>query len=201
MSTISVQVYFMSYEAIYASEQKLDQYVPLFLPLSLPSPSPAPFSRLTRPSSPCPHSARYDSVYSTAANEIRQSGLWDGQHGRPSYSGPYYSDADPSQQHVRQGSGLRNELPRGDTTEDLAYEAGEKKGGNKLKKSGLGRGAQGGNGYAADSVSGVSGYKDRGGEEQYEYGGGGGGYDYAGGREEAFVPPEQGSQMHQGQRW
>ncbi|KAK4056533.1 hypothetical protein OIO90_002380 [Microbotryomycetes sp. JL221] len=51
--------------------------------------------------------AKYNSVYSTAAEEIRQSGLWDSIQNRSSIDVPGYP-----QQHTRQQSGLRNELHR-----------------------------------------------------------------------------------------
>jgi len=66
------------------------------------------------------NSARYNSVYSTAAEEIRQSGLWDGQHLRPSYSQDDLPPGAPyaGQGHGRNPSGLRNELGRRNEYED-----------------------------------------------------------------------------------
>ncbi|KAM0788695.1 hypothetical protein ACM66B_002792 [Microbotryomycetes sp. NB124-2] len=56
--------------------------------------------------------ARYNSVYSTAAEEIRQSGLWDSMN-RPSLDAPGYP-----QTHARQQSGLRHEVSRYDDGAD-----------------------------------------------------------------------------------
>lgn len=67
------------------------------------------------------HSARYNSVYSTAANEIRESGLWEAsRNSTDEYAAPGYP-----RQHGRQGSGLRNEVGRGEyyeSEDDLARE-------------------------------------------------------------------------------
>ncbi|GAA5854483.1 hypothetical protein JCM8547_004859 [Rhodosporidiobolus lusitaniae] len=158
------EIYFVCYEGIYASEQKLDH-------------------------------ARYDSVYSTAANEIRQSGLWDGAAGRVSYSddpayvgggGPYGGGHG---RNMSKSSGLRNELRRGETQEELSEYAagGGGGGGNKLKKSGLGKSS-----YAPENASSVGGYRDDDYEERYGgYGGQGGGYEHG------FQPPQVSSEMPQ----
>ncbi|GAA5836379.1 hypothetical protein JCM5353_002501 [Sporobolomyces roseus] len=103
--------------------------------------------------------ARYNSVYSTAAEEIRQSGLWDGHnHSRPSYS---QDDLPPSAGytqggHGRNPSGLRNELGRGN---EYAEESRE-----YLDEYGQKEGMGGGGVYEKDSY--VSGYQDQ--QERYE---------------------------------
>ncbi|GAA5971930.1 hypothetical protein JCM11641_001574 [Rhodosporidiobolus odoratus] len=169
------QVYFVCYEAIYASEQKLDHQ-------------------------------RYNSVYSHAADEIRQSGLWDGAAGRVSYS-PSDDPSSEQQQpyshnrNLSKASGLRNELARGDTQEELDQMAVASSGGGggKLKKSQLGRGGP----VNANAGRGVVGYQDE--EEGYDYtpaprmGDQGGYYPSEGG----FQPPPHGmsSEMDQGRRW
>lgn len=61
-------------------------------------------------------SARYNSVYSTAANEIRESGLW--EQSRGSLSDDYVAPGYP-QAHQRQQSGLRNELSREYAEDDI----------------------------------------------------------------------------------
>ncbi|GAA6005089.1 hypothetical protein JCM10207_008506 [Rhodosporidiobolus poonsookiae] len=147
------EIYFMMYESIYASEQKLDH-------------------------------ARYNSVYSTAAEEIRQSGAWDGYAGRPSFSD------DPAYGHGRtasKSSGLRNELARGETEEYLDEAAVHGRGGGgggKLKKSsGLGR--------APVNAASVVGYQDD--DDVHGYGGGGQqGYAYDYPSEGGFRPPQDG---------
>ncbi|KAK4055753.1 hypothetical protein OIV83_000300 [Microbotryomycetes sp. JL201] len=80
------EAYFLMFSHIYSSEQKLDHKDLHFMRLS----------------------ARYNSVYSTAAEEIRQSGLWESMN-RPSLDAPGYP-----QTHARQQSGLRNEVSRYD---------------------------------------------------------------------------------------
>ncbi|GAA6029828.1 hypothetical protein JCM8097_001067 [Rhodosporidiobolus ruineniae] len=172
------ELYFLMYESIYASEQKLDH-------------------------------ARYNSVYSAAAEEVRASGLWDGAAGRMSYSddpsapphgGPYYGAG-----HGRTGSkasGLRNEIARGETQEELDQMAvyggggGAGGGGGKLKKSKLG---QSSSGPGPVNASSVVGYRDDEEAIGYDYGGRGGG----GGRggyddypqEGGFRPPGQSSEV------
>ena len=182
------QLYFVAYTSIYASEQRLDQCVPL-LPRSLPSLTPE--LALTPSSRPC--SARYDSVYSTAAHEIRQSGLWDGSAAQPGQGGrPSYAPGDSDELmtpggyggygHAREGSrasGLRNELARGGGA-DEGYDAPPARAtaaGGKLRK--------GGQPVQATSVVG---YRD---EEEYAP------YDY-GGAEGGFRPPGQSSETR---RW
>lgn len=61
-------------------------------------------------------SARYNSVYSTAAEEIRQSGIW--EQGRRSGEDLPASNAYTSSSHLRSASGLRNEI-RDDSFPDL----------------------------------------------------------------------------------
>ena len=63
------------------------------------------------------HSARYNSVYSNAEAEIRESGLWDHRPSSDGFSAPY-------SQHHRSGSkasGLRNELDQ--TERNTSYNA------------------------------------------------------------------------------
>ncbi|GAA6008792.1 hypothetical protein JCM11491_003785 [Sporobolomyces phaffii] len=132
--------------------------------------------------------ARYNSVYSTAAEEIRQSGLWDGYHQRAStaYDGlppPPPGGGGGAYGHGRglsKSSGLRNELGRShpnDSEYTTAYESKEYldeygRGGEKYAAGG------GGDTY-------VSGYADAE-DERYEYPAGGPG----GGRHEGgFRPP------------
>ncbi|GAA5916438.1 uncharacterized protein JCM6883_006108 [Sporobolomyces salmoneus] len=100
--------------------------------------------------------ARYNSVYSTAAEEIRQSGLWDGYAQRNSSS--FEGLPPPHAQHgsgLSKSSGLRNELSSngagGEYMESREYldEYGYKGEGEKV----------GGDSY-------VSGYRD---DERYEY--------------------------------
>ncbi|GAA5906688.1 hypothetical protein JCM6882_008096, partial [Rhodosporidiobolus microsporus] len=156
--------------------------------------------------------ARYNSVYSHAADEIRQSGLWDGV-ARQSYSDdgplPHPSPYGPGAgyQHGRnmsKSSGLRNEVARGgdETVEDLMDPYAGGGGGGKLKKSHGGGG--GGGGRAPANASSVVGYSDAYDEEaQYGRGAGGGRYDdpYAyGGGEGGFRPPEQSSEVP-ARRW
>lgn len=151
-------------------------------------------------------SAKYDTVYSHAAEEIRASGLYDSSYnyatGRPSYSQDELSMPDPTRpsfaEHGRnssKSSGLRNELARGETQEYLnELEAGQGGGGGggggggpdrrqvgKLRKGGNGGGQYGGQAapmgsYADDDYS----------QQQYEYNG------YEGG----FRPPHESSEMH-----
>ncbi|EGU12846.1 Proteophosphoglycan ppg4 [Rhodotorula toruloides ATCC 204091] len=133
--------------------------------------------------------ARYDSVYSTAQEEIRQSGLWDGASmGRPSYSQDELAAPGYPLGHGRnasKSSGLRNEVARGDEEEYLA-EGGRGQGG-KLRKGG-----GGGGGRAPLNATSVVGYQD----EEYAP------YDYANPTEQGFRPPYESSQMHgQQQRW
>ncbi|BGP15002.1 hypothetical protein JCM10213_002855 [Rhodosporidiobolus nylandii] len=155
------EIYFMCYEAIYASEQKLDHQ-------------------------------RYNSVYSHAADEIRQSGLWDGAAGRVSYSDDPMAASGPYTHHrnASKASGLRNELARGETTEDLSDAAvngaGGGGGGGKLKKSRLGAS------HGPVNAESVVGYGEAE-EERYDYAprGAGGGYsDYP--TEGGFAPPAHG---------
>lgn len=142
------------------------------------------------------HSARYDSVYSNAAHEIRQSGLWDGAaaaQGRPSYApgdsdeliapGGYSYGGGGGGRHARdgsRGSGLRKELARGESDDSYAAPSG----GGKLRKGGKGGGAGGG----VVNATSVVGYRD---EEEYAP------YDYAG-REGGFAVPHQSSETR---RW
>lgn len=144
-------------------------------------------------------SAKYDTVYSHAAEEIRASGLYDSSYnyaipGRGSYSQDELSDptARPSfaAEHGRnlsKSSGLRNELARGETQEYLnELEAGQGGGGpggpdrrqvGKLRKGGGGSQAAP-VGYADDDYSQQ--------QQQYDYNG------YEGG----FRPPHESSEMH-----
>ncbi|GAA5927675.1 hypothetical protein JCM3775_006049 [Rhodotorula graminis] len=133
--------------------------------------------------------ARYDSVYSTAAHEIRQSGLWDGSAAQPGQGRPSYAPGDSDELmtpggyggygHAREGSrasGLRNELARGGG--DEAYDAPPARAtGGKLRKGG-----------GAVQATSVVGYRD---EEEYAP------YDY-GGDEGGFRPPGQSSETR---RW
>ncbi|GAA5980012.1 hypothetical protein JCM5350_005996 [Sporobolomyces pararoseus] len=121
--------------------------------------------------------ARYNSVYSTAAEEIRQSGLWDSQNysaqGLPPPGTAPYSHG----RGLSKSSGLRNELTREE--EDQYMDSREYLGEYGMKSEKLGvEGGGGGDTY-------VSGYHD----ERYEYEGGGG----AGG----FRPPVNDSSYHQ----
>lgn len=156
------------YSSIYSSEQKLDQYVTSSYLL------PSPSTELTIPFA-SDSSAKYNSVYSTAAEEIRQSGLWDG----------YAPPPPPGQGHGRglsKSSGLRNELSRNDHDEymdsqEYLGEYGAKAEGEKVQ----------GDTY-------VSGYQD------YEYGQGQGGpppgaYGHDGG----FRPPVNDSRDYEDQ--
>ncbi|BGP23769.1 proteophosphoglycan ppg4 [Rhodotorula toruloides] len=133
--------------------------------------------------------ARYDSVYSTAQEEIRQSGLWDGASmSRPSYSQDELAAPGYPIGHGRnasKSSGLRNEVARGDAEEYLA-DGGRGQGG-KLRKGG-----GGGGGRAPVTATSVVGYQD----EEYAP------YDYANPTEQGFRPPYESSQMHgHAQRW
>jgi len=167
------------YSSIYSSEQKLDQF--RFFPSSSPFPPPLVLpTDISFLNVLLCNSARYNSVYSTAAEEIRQSGLWDGQHLRPSYS---QDDLPPGAPYAGQGghgrnpSGLRNELGRRNEYEDSREyldEYGQKEGG-------------GGGGYEKDSY--VSGYQDQQLHERYEDVRYEGGHGQGGG----FRPPVQDS--------
>ncbi|ORY91714.1 hypothetical protein BCR35DRAFT_299000 [Leucosporidium creatinivorum] len=68
--------------------------------------------------------ARYNSVYSSAAQEIRESGLWD----HPSATDPYAAPGYP-REHQRQQSGLRNEVPREEYGDGAAVGGGGEKAG------------------------------------------------------------------------
>ncbi|KAL8277878.1 hypothetical protein RQP46_009697 [Phenoliferia psychrophenolica] len=81
------EAYFLMYQSIYASEQKLDH-------------------------------ARYDVVVSTAAEEIRQSGLWDGQSDDFAPPGGMYSAGGGHQRTESKASGLRNELRREEPSQE-----------------------------------------------------------------------------------
>lgn len=138
-----------------------------------------------------PFSAKYDTVYSHAAEEIRASGLYDSQFnyatGRASYSQDELSDPHrpPYAEHGRQSSkssGLRNELARGETQEYLneleagrggAYGAGGGGGGGKLRKGGRPQ---------SGSYGGEQGYPNQ--------------YDDNGYQDGGFRPPQQSSEMH-----
>ncbi|GAA5821973.1 hypothetical protein JCM3770_003029 [Rhodotorula araucariae] len=144
--------------------------------------------------------ARYDSVYSNAAEEIRQSGLWDGAPlSRPSESAdqlvaPGYPSAGHGYGHARNGSrssGLRNEVARGDAgggggggveaDEYYAYHAAQPVG--KLGKGGAG----------AVNASSVVGYRDD--EEYYAP------YDYPGEDGAYRGPPPTAGQGPESRRW
>ncbi|BGP39012.1 hypothetical protein JCM10450v2_002969 [Rhodotorula kratochvilovae] len=131
--------------------------------------------------------ARYDSVYSNAAEEIRQSGLWDGAAAlsRPSYApdddelaAPGYPSAGGGHgRNLSKSSGLRNELARGAAREEQLQGGG---GGGKLRKGGAGGGG-------AVNATSVVGYRD---EEEYAP------YDYPG--EGGFRAPGHSSETR---RW
>ncbi|GAA5986779.1 hypothetical protein JCM10908_000894 [Rhodotorula pacifica] len=137
--------------------------------------------------------AKYDTVYSHAAEEIRASGLYDSSFnygtGRPSYSQDELSDPHrPSYaehgRNLSKSSGLRNELARGETQEYLneleaGQGGGERRQGGKLRKGGSGGSSDGGN--QAPVV-----YADNYYSEQYDYN------SYEGG----FRPPHQSSEMN-----
>ncbi|GAA5909714.1 hypothetical protein JCM5296_005770 [Sporobolomyces johnsonii] len=139
--------------------------------------------------------ARYNSVYSTAAEEIRASGFWDGASvGRPSYSNDDLTALGyPQQQHGRnlsKSSGLRHELARGEPSQEYLAEMGAGAAGGYGEK---------GKGGTMSTV--VSGYHDE--EERYEYGGGRGAYDAVPGGAHArfdsgFRPPQHSSAMQGG---
>ncbi|GAA5965448.1 hypothetical protein JCM8115_005754 [Rhodotorula mucilaginosa] len=147
--------------------------------------------------------AKYDTVYSHAAEEIRASGLYDSSYnyatGRPSYSQDELSDptrpsfAAEHGRNLSKSSGLRNELARGETQEYLnELEAGQGVGPDrrqvgKLRKGGNGGG---GGGHLGSQVAPV-GYADDDYSQQYDYNG------YEGG----FRPPHESSEMHHGPRY
>ncbi|GAA6005376.1 uncharacterized protein JCM10292_007327 [Rhodotorula paludigena] len=153
--------------------------------------------------------ARYDSVYSNAAEEIRQSGLWD-QASRPSYSqdeliAPGYPSAAGHGRNASKSSGLRNEIARAEEYDDEYYE-GPRGGAGAYQDAyaypqqqyqqqpqtavgaKLAKAKRGGAGSAAPyNATSVVGYRD---EEE-------GLYDYPGG-EGGFRPPQQSSETR---RW
>jgi hypothetical protein len=140
------------FQHIYASEQKLDQYVLLAPLTNLPLILPLPLC-----------SARYNSVYSDAREEIRQSGLWDNA-AVPRTSIDEFTAPGYPQQHGRQMSGLRNEIGRPEPSQEYLSEVadGKRGAGEYPSEQRFEPPMAGGNGY---------GYE---GEDGYGAGGGGG---------------------------
>ncbi|GAA5956681.1 hypothetical protein JCM3765_005701 [Sporobolomyces pararoseus] len=155
--------------------------------------------------------ARYNSVYSTAAEEIRQSGLWDSQNYSSTSQGlPPPGVLAPYSNHGRglsKSSGLRNELTREEEDQDRYMDSREYLGEEYGMKSEKDGGVVGGDTY-------VSGYHD---DDRYEYqqGGGGGGFrppmndsSYQVEHQGNYVPPNNGyyqdqyqDQHHQQRRY
>lgn len=136
-------------------------------------------------------SARYNSVYSTAAEEIRQSGLWDGyaQRNSTSYEGlppPGPGGAYGHGRGLSKSSGLRNEVGRQDDPNEY-MESRE-----YLEEYGMKNGADpekaGGDTY-------VSGYRD---DVHDEYGQPPSSYHQGGGYEGGFRPPVVDSRDYDG---
>ncbi|KAK4703973.1 hypothetical protein P7C70_g2242, partial [Phenoliferia sp. Uapishka_3] len=125
--------YFIMYQNIYASEQRLDH-------------------------------ARYDQVVTTAAEEIRQSGLWDSGDGFAPPGGYAH------QRTESKSSGLRNELHAEPSSEYLSEQAyRDHDGGYPVASGSQGAGAYQEPYYGEHGV--VEGYQEGYGYEEEKYGG------------------------------